>query len=126
MSYANVINTIDFWLLLMTLFEERLDVVLRDMVLWELLVMGEWLDWVILWVFSNLSDSMILWISIPPFHLNYMILMEPFQLGTFYASMTSRKLITSDIAATTTTTTKPNNKPTRRITWNIPDLEKRP
>ena len=23
--------------------------------------MGEWLDWVILWVFSNLSDSMILW-----------------------------------------------------------------
>jgi len=23
-------------------------------------VMGEWLDWVILWVFSNLSDSMIL------------------------------------------------------------------
>ena len=26
----------------------------------ELLVMGEWLDWVILWVFSNLSDSIIL------------------------------------------------------------------
>jgi len=24
------------------------------------LVMGEWLDWVILWVFSNLGDSMIL------------------------------------------------------------------
>ena len=24
---------------------------------------GEWLDWVILWVFSNLSDSMILSIS---------------------------------------------------------------
>jgi len=23
--------------------------------------MGEWLDWVILWVFSNLGDSMILW-----------------------------------------------------------------
>ena len=23
--------------------------------------MGEWLDWMILWVFSNLSDSMILW-----------------------------------------------------------------
>jgi len=23
-------------------------------------VRGEWLDWVILWVFSNLSDSMIL------------------------------------------------------------------
>jgi len=22
--------------------------------------MGEWLDWVILWVFSNLGDSMIL------------------------------------------------------------------
>ena len=25
-----------------------------------LLVMGGWLDWVILWVFSNLGDSMIL------------------------------------------------------------------
>jgi len=25
------------------------------------LVMGEWLDWMILWVFSNLGDSMILW-----------------------------------------------------------------
>jgi len=24
-------------------------------------VKGEWLDWMILWVFSNLSDSMILW-----------------------------------------------------------------
>ena len=23
-------------------------------------MMGEWLDWMILWVFSNLSDSMIL------------------------------------------------------------------
>ena len=23
--------------------------------------MGEWLDWMMLWVFSNLSDSMILW-----------------------------------------------------------------
>ena len=24
--------------------------------------MGEWLDWMILWVFSNLCDSMILWL----------------------------------------------------------------
>ena len=31
-------------------FKERLDVVLRDMV---------YMDWVILWVFSNLSDSVI-------------------------------------------------------------------
>jgi len=29
--------------------------------LWELLVMGGWLDWVILCVFSNLGDSLILW-----------------------------------------------------------------
>jgi len=29
---------------------------------WELLVMGEWLDWVILWVFSNLGDSGTLWL----------------------------------------------------------------
>ena len=42
--------------------KERLDVVLRDMVYWELLVMGGWLGWVILWVFSNLGDSMILWL----------------------------------------------------------------
>ena len=32
-------------------FKERLDVVLRDMV---------YMDWVILWVFSNRSDSVIL------------------------------------------------------------------
>ena len=32
-------------------FKERLDVVLRNMV---------YMDWVILWVFSNLSDSVIL------------------------------------------------------------------
>jgi len=39
--------------------KERWDVVLRDMVWREPLVMGERLDWMILWVFSNLSDSMI-------------------------------------------------------------------
>ena len=27
--------------------------------------MGGWLDWVILWVFSNLGDSMILWFQLP-------------------------------------------------------------
>jgi len=37
-----------------------LDVVLRDIVWGELLVMGGWLDWVILWVVSKLGDSMIL------------------------------------------------------------------
>ena len=41
-------------------FKEHLDVVLRGMVYREPLVKGEWLDWMILWVFSNLSDSMIL------------------------------------------------------------------
>ena len=44
----------------LVVFKERLDVVLRDMVEREPLVKGEWLDWMILWVFSNLSDSMIL------------------------------------------------------------------
>jgi len=41
-------------------FKERLDVVLRAMVLREPLVKGEWLVGLILWVFSNLSDSVIL------------------------------------------------------------------
>jgi len=44
----------------LVVFKERLDVVLRDMVQREPLVMGKWLDWMILWVFSTLSDSMIL------------------------------------------------------------------
>ena len=44
----------------LVVFKERLDAVLRDMVWREPLVKGEWLDWVILWVFSNLSDSRIL------------------------------------------------------------------
>ena len=39
---------------------EHLDVVLRDMVEWELLVVGGRLEWVILEVFSSLGDSMIL------------------------------------------------------------------
>ena len=41
-------------------FKKHLDVVLKDMVYWQILVIGEWLDWMILEVFSNLGDSMIL------------------------------------------------------------------
>ena len=41
-------------------FKEHLDIVLRDMVQWELFVLGGLLDWMILEVFSNLGDSMIL------------------------------------------------------------------
>ena len=41
--------------------KKRLDVVLRDMVSEEILVVGGWLDCVILEGFSNLSDSMITW-----------------------------------------------------------------
>ena len=41
-------------------FKERLEVVLRNMVQWVTLVVGEQLDQVILEVFSNLNDSMIL------------------------------------------------------------------
>lgn len=41
-------------------FKKCSDVVLRDMVKWEILVVGEQLDWMILEVFSNLGDSMVL------------------------------------------------------------------
>ena len=44
----------------LVVFKEHLDVVLRDMVWREPLMKGGWLDWMILCVFSNLSDSMIL------------------------------------------------------------------
>ena len=39
-------------------FKKCLDVVLRNMVYWEILVIGGWLDWMILEVFSDLADSM--------------------------------------------------------------------
>lgn len=42
-------------------FKERFDVVLRDMVYWVILVIGLWLDQMILEVFLNLNDSMILY-----------------------------------------------------------------
>ena len=41
-------------------FKKCLGSVLRDVVQWEILVIGDWLDWVILEVFSNLSDSVAL------------------------------------------------------------------
>jgi len=47
-------------------FKKHVDVVLRDMVSWEILVIAGWLDWMILEVFSILGDSVILngiWIS---------------------------------------------------------------
>ena len=47
-------------------FKKHVDVVLRDMVSWEILVIAGWLDWMILEVFSSLGDSVILngiWIS---------------------------------------------------------------
>ena len=45
--------------LFLKVFKKHLDVVLRDMVKWEMLMIGGWLDWMILEVFSNLGDSMI-------------------------------------------------------------------
>ena len=42
------------------LFKERLDVELRDMVWWVILVVGVWLDQMILEVFSNLNGSVVL------------------------------------------------------------------
>jgi len=41
-------------------FKKCLGVVLRDMAQWGILVVGGWLDWKILEVFSNLGSSMIL------------------------------------------------------------------
>lgn len=41
-------------------FKNCVDVVLRDMIQWEISVVGRQLDWIILEVFSNLGDSMIL------------------------------------------------------------------
>jgi len=43
----------------MEVFRKRSDVVIWDVVQWEILVVGGWLDWMILEVFSNLGDSMI-------------------------------------------------------------------
>ena len=40
--------------------KKQLDVALSDMVYWEILAMGGWLDWMILDIFSSLGDSMIL------------------------------------------------------------------
>ena len=42
------------------MLKKCLDVVLRDIVSWDILVVGAWLDWMNLEVFSNLGDSMIL------------------------------------------------------------------
>ena len=41
-------------------FKKHSDVVLRDVVYWEILMIGEQLDWMILEVFSNFGNSMIL------------------------------------------------------------------
>ena len=41
-------------------FKTRSDAVLRDVVWWEIFVIGGRLDWMILEAFSNLGDSMIL------------------------------------------------------------------
>jgi len=46
--------------LTLEVFSKCLVVVLRDMVLWEISVIPGWLDWIILEVFSNPGDSMIL------------------------------------------------------------------
>ena len=40
-------------------FKKHSDVVLRDMVQWEILMIGDRLDWMILEVFCNLGDSMV-------------------------------------------------------------------
>ena len=40
-------------------FKKHLDV-LRDMVSWEIVMIGGWLDWMIFEVFSKLADSVVL------------------------------------------------------------------
>ena len=42
---------------LLDVFKKHLVVVLKDMVEWGTLVIGEWLDWMTLEVFSNIGDS---------------------------------------------------------------------
>ena len=41
----------------LVVFKEHLDVVQRDVLYWEILVLGGWLDWINLEVFFNLGDS---------------------------------------------------------------------
>jgi len=60
------------------------------------LVVGGWLDQMILEVFSNLNDSTILFYFIIQ-ELDLMILRGPFQLGIFYDSMILFLLNTCDI-----------------------------
>ena len=45
---------------ILDVFKKRLDDVLRDMVKWEILLVGGQLDWMMLEVFPNLNDSVIL------------------------------------------------------------------
>jgi len=45
-------------------FRKYLDVVLRDMVYWEILLIGRQLDWMTLDIFSILGDSIILYLAI--------------------------------------------------------------
>ena len=49
---------------------------------WELMVLGGWLDWVILWVFSNLGDSMILFMVFCLF--GWLFFFKKGNLGLFY------------------------------------------
>mgnify|MGYP001859331076 CR=1 FL=1 len=47
-------------LLTLEVLKKCLDIVLKDMVLWKILVISGWLDWMILGVFSNIGDSVTL------------------------------------------------------------------
>ena len=48
--------------------KRRVDVALRDMVM-GMVGVGWWLDWMVLEVFSNLNNSMIVWIVLFGFHM---------------------------------------------------------
>jgi len=60
MEYIVVFKFNVWCLFKMEVSNECLDVALRDMVYWEILVIGGQLDWMTLEVFSNLGDSVIL------------------------------------------------------------------
>ena len=45
--------------------KNRVDVVLRDTASGEILVVGGWLDWITLEVFSNLGDSLTVFGTVP-------------------------------------------------------------
>lgn len=54
---------------------KRLDIILRNTFLWEILVISGWLDWMMV-AFSNLGDTMDTWKGSPEMVLSELALMH--------------------------------------------------